>query len=86
MIKNTYTRILSPKEVNALVKEAARVKYIVNKVRVFSRHQVDSITVLDDADNALVFKAVRPNRDTWLVTFSKAYWQDPADAVLAAAI
>ena len=82
-MNNTYARILSTKEVNALVKEAKRVKYIVNKVRVFSRHQVDSITVLDDADNALVFKAVRPNRDTWLVTFSKTYWQSPADAALA---
>lgn len=83
MNKETYTRILSPKEVNVLVKEATRVKYVVNKVRVFSRHQVDSITVLDNADNALVFKAVRPNRDTWLVTFSKAYWRDPVDAALA---
>ena len=86
MIKNTYTRILSPKQVNELVKEAKRVKYIVNKVRIFSRSFVDSITVLDDLDNALVFKAARWDRQTWLVTFSKAYWKDPVDAVLAAAI
>ncbi len=80
---NSYLRLCSTKEVNTLVKEAQRVKYIVNKVRVFSRSFVDSITVLDDEDNALVFKALRANRAAWYVTFSKDYWQDPADASLA---
>ena len=82
-MNNTYQRILSTKEVNVLVKEAKRVKYIVNKVRVFSRSFVDSVAVLDDADNALVFKATRCDRQTWVVIFSKTYWQSPADAALA---
>jgi len=30
-MNNTYMRVLGTKEVNALVKEAQRVKYIVNK-------------------------------------------------------
>jgi len=84
-MNNTYTRILSTKAVNDLVKEAKRVKYIVNKVRVFHTSSVDAITVLDNEDNALVFKALRANRDTWIVTYSKAYWQNPEDAGLAVA-
>lgn len=82
-MNNPYMQLLSPKQVNELVKEAKRVKYLVNKVRVFSRSSVDTITVLDDEDNALVFKALRWNRRTWHVTFSKAYWQSPADAARA---
>jgi hypothetical protein len=83
MMKNTYTRVLSTKQVNVLAKEAKRVQYIVNKVRVFHTSSVDAITVLDNEDNALVFKALRVNRVTWIVTFSKTYWQSPEDAVLA---
>lgn len=79
-MKNTYTRVLSTKQVNVLAKEAKRVQYIVNKVRVFHSSSVDAITVLDNEDNALVFKALRANRDTWIVTFSKAYWMSPEDA------
>ena len=79
MMNNTYQRVLSTKEVNVLVKEAKRVKYIVNESRDFRSH----VEVLDDADNALVFKALRWNRRTWHVTFSKAYWQSAADAALA---
>jgi len=86
MMKNTYTRVLSTKQVNVLAKEAKRVQYIVNKVRVFHPSSVDAITVLDNEDNALVFKALRVNRDTWIVTFSKTYWQSPEDAVLAQGI
>ena len=78
MMNNTYQRILSTKEVNALVKEAKRVKYIVNESRDFRSH----VEVLDDADNALVFKALRWNRRDWHVTFSKTYWQSSADAAL----
>ena len=85
-MKNTYTRVLSTKAVNVLAKEAKRVRYIVNKVRVFHTSSVDAITVLDNENNALVFKALRANRDTWIVTFSKAYWQSPEDAVLAQGI
>jgi hypothetical protein len=58
-----------------MVKEAARVKYIVNKSRDFRSH----VEVLDDDTNDLVFKAVRWDRRTWCVTFSKTYWQAPAD-------
>jgi len=79
-MNDTYMRLLSTAEVNALVKEAQRVKYIVNKSRDFRSH----VEVLDDANNALVFKALRWNRRTWHVTFSKTYWQSPADAELAA--
>jgi hypothetical protein len=74
---NTYSRVLSTKEVNALTKEAQRVKYIVNKVRVFNPKLIDAITVLDDDNNDLVFKALRWDRHTWCVTFSKTYWQSP---------
>jgi hypothetical protein len=77
-MNDTYMRLLSTKEVNALVKEAKRVKYIVNESRDFRSH----VEVLDDANNALVFKALRWNRRTWHVTFSKTYWQSPADAAI----
>jgi hypothetical protein len=77
-MNDTYMRLLSTKEVNALVKEAKRVKYIVNESRDFRSH----VEVLDDADNDLVCKALRWNRCTWHVTFSKTYWQSPADAAV----
>ena len=77
-MNDTYMRVLSTKEVNALVKEAQRVKYIVNKSRDFRSH----VEVLDDENNAMVFKALRWNRLTWHVTFSKTYWQSPADAAI----
>ena len=80
MMNNTYMRVLGTKEVNALVKEAKRVKYIVNESRDFRSH----VEILDDSNNALVFKAFRWNRRTWHVTFSKDYWQSPAVAALAA--
>ena len=83
-MSNTYMRLYSTAEVNALVKEAKRVKYLVNKVRVFSRSFVDTITVLDDEDNALVFEALRWDRHNWQVMFSKTYWQSAEDAALAA--
>lgn len=75
-MNNTYMRLLSTAEVNVLVKEAKRVKYIVNESRDFRSH----VEVLDDANNALVFKALRWNRRTWHVTFSADYWQKEASA------
>ncbi len=78
-MNNTYTRIYSTQQVNVMVKEATRVKYIVNKVRVLSRRFVDSITVLDNDTNDVVFKAVRCDRQTWCVTLPSTYWQAPAD-------
>lgn len=70
-MNNTYIRLLGTAEVNALVKEAKRVKYIVNE----SKDSRSHVEVLDDEDNALVFKALRWDRRTWQVTFSKTYWQ-----------
>lgn len=52
-----------------LVKEARRVKYIVEKDALF-------VSVHDNETNDLVFKACRMNRSTWVASFSKLYWQE----------
>jgi hypothetical protein len=69
--KETFIKLCSPKFVNDLLKEAKRVKYLIEKDDM-------SFKVLDDETNDLVFKGIRMNRSFYGVTFSKKYWVEPA--------
>ena len=69
--KNTFIKLVRTADLNALVKEARRVKYLVERDDI-------SVTVHDDeAPHALVFKAIQVQRGIWGTTFSKDYWQEP---------
>jgi len=68
--KETFIKLCSPKYVQSLLREAKRVKYLIEKDDM-------SFTVKDDETNDLVFKGIRMNRTVYAVTFSKMYWVEP---------
>jgi len=70
MNKDTFIKLMAPQTVKEYLKEAKRVKYIIEK---------DDMTfkVLDDETKELVFKGIRMNRSFYAVTFSKKYWVEP---------
>ena len=68
--KETFIKLVSPKNVSSLLKEAKKVKYLIEKDDM-------SFTVKDDETNDLVFKGIRMNRTFYAVTFSKSYWVEP---------
>ena len=53
----------------SLIKEARRVKYLVEG------EPKDMYTVRDDSNNAIVFTGMY-NGVCWITLFSKAYWQE----------
>ena len=61
---------MSPTTVKDYLKEARRVKYIIEKDDM-------SFVVKDDETNEMVFKGIRLNRSFYAVTFSTLYWQEP---------
>jgi hypothetical protein len=67
----TFIKLCKTAFVKKLVKEARRVKYLVNQDEM-------SVVVRDDADNALVFKAIQVQSNLWATTFSTLYWQQDA--------
>lgn len=71
--RTSFMRVCKTDYVKKLVKEAKRVKYIVNNNGGFSYEVLDP-----DHDNSLVFSAVVIGRGIWAVKFSKVYWQEPA--------
>ena len=68
--KETFIKLCSPVFVKDLLKEAKRVKYLVEKDDM-------SFTVKDDETNDLVFKGIKMNRSFYAVNFSKKYWVEP---------
>ena len=68
--KETFIKLCSPKYVQTLLKEAKRVKYLIEKDDM-------SFVVRDDKTNDLVFKGIRMNRTFYAVNFSKKYWVEP---------
>jgi ferredoxin-fold anticodon binding domain-containing protein len=67
----TFIKLCKTAFVKKLVKEARRVKYLVEQDEM-------SVVVRDDADNALVFKAIQVRSNMWATTFSTLYWQQDA--------
>ena len=68
--KETFIKMCSPSFVKDLLKEAKRVKYLIEKDDM-------SFIVRDDETNDLVFKGIRMNRSFYAVNFSKKYWVEP---------
>ena len=66
----SFIRLCRTPYVNNLIKEAKRVKYLVTRDADFW------VEVRDDANNALVFKAVQMQKGIWGVTFSTTYWNE----------
>lgn len=71
--RTSFMRVCKTDYVKKLVKEAKRVKYIVNNNGGFNFEVLDP-----DYNNALVFSGVPLGRGIWSVRFSKDYWQEPA--------
>ena len=69
--RSTFIRIADKKKVNALIKEAKRVGYTVEKSGDFSA----KITDPDNA-GALVLKAVNMG-NCWSISYATAYWGEP---------
>ena len=69
--KETFIKLVSPKYVSSLLKEAKKVKYLIEKDDM-------SFTVKDDETNDLIFKGIRMNSTFYAVNFSKKYWVEPA--------
>ena len=69
--KETFIKLCSPEFVKDLLKEARRVKYLIEKDDM-------SFIVRDDETNDLVFKGIRMNRSFYAVNFSKKYWMEPS--------
>ena len=67
----TFIKLCKTAFVKKLVKEARRVKYLVEQDEM-------SVVVRDDADNDLVFKAIQVRSNMWATTFSTLYWQQDA--------
>jgi hypothetical protein len=65
-----FTKLLSPETVKSYLKEAKRVKYLVDKDDM-------SFYVNDDGTGELVFNGIRVNRSFYACTFSKKYWEEP---------
>ena len=70
MNKSTFIKMMAPQTVKEYLKEAKRVKYIIEKDDM-------SFKVLDDETKEMVFKGIRMNRNFYAVTFSKEYWVEP---------
>lgn len=70
MNEYSFIKLMSPTAVNEYLREARRVKYIIEKDDM-------SFKVLDDETNEMVFKGIRLNRSAYGVTFSKKYWIEP---------
>jgi hypothetical protein len=68
--KETFIKLCAPSFVKDLLKEAKRVKYLIEKDDM-------SFIVRDDETNDLVFKGIRMNRTFYAVNFSKKYWVEP---------
>jgi hypothetical protein len=67
----TFTRVCQQDHVKALVKEAKRVGYTIEK-------NSYSYKVYDPTkEGALVFRAVLMGRNVWGITYSRLYWQEP---------
>lgn len=66
---NIFVKLVEHQYFMSLVKEARRVKYLVEgKCK-------DMYTVRDNSNNDLVFKGMY-NGTCWITQFSKAYWQE----------
>lgn len=70
MKKDTFIKLMSVGMVKDYLKEARKVKYLVEKDAL-------TFTVKDDETRDLVFKGVRVNQGFYGVTFSKKYWVEP---------
>ena len=67
----TFIKLLGTPYLKSLVKEAKRVKYLVEKDEM-------SVVVRDDETNDLVFKSIQVQPNMWATTFSTLYWKDEA--------
>lgn len=67
---NIFVRMCNHKYFMSLIKEARRVKYIVEG------RPKDFYTVTDNETNDTVLQGMF-NGSVWLTTFSKTYWQEP---------
>ena len=70
--RQTFLKVCTTKFIKGLVKEAKRVKYVVNADAGYWYEVLDP-----DHANTLVFKAVQVKPNVWATTFSKVYWQEP---------
>ena len=70
--RTTFLKLCKTPFVKGLIKEAKRVKYIVNDNGGFNFEVLDP-----DHDNSLVFRGVQVRPGLWSVAFSKVYWQEP---------
>jgi hypothetical protein len=66
----TFIKLMSPEGVKSYLKEARRVKYLVDKDEM-------SFKVTDDETQDMVMRGIRMNRNFYAVTFSKLYWEEP---------
>lgn len=75
-VRNTFLKLCGTPYVKSLLKEAKRVKYIIDKNGVASA----GFKVLDpDHSNSLVFEDIEVRPGLWSVSFSKVYWEEPAN-------
>jgi hypothetical protein len=68
--KETFIKLCSPVFIKDLLREAKRVKYLIEKDDM-------SFVVRDDETNDMVFKGIRVSRSFYAVNFSKKYWTEP---------
>jgi elongation factor P hydroxylase len=71
--RQTFLKVCSTSFIKSLVKEAKRVKYVVNADAGYWYEVLDP-----DHNNTLVFKAVQVKPNVWATTFAKDYWQEPS--------
>jgi len=72
-----FMKIAKSDVVKDHLKEAKRVKYIVEKDDM-------SFYVNDDETGELVMKGIMVGRNIYAITFNNQYWQDPVPLVLSA--
>ena len=76
--RTSFIRISDKATVTALVKEAKRVGYKVEK-KMFDAKTVFSYVVTDPENaNAVVFRSTNVRPGLWATSYSLTYWDEPA--------
>ena len=77
--RTSFIRIGDKAGVLALVKEAKRVGYVVEK-KMFDAKTVFTYVVTDpDNANAMVFRSTNVRPGMWATSYSLKYWDEPAN-------
>ena len=77
-MENTFIKLMTLEALRPYIKEAKRVGYTIEGSVKSGKFKILTDECESHPANEMVFKGIRhPFNGAWLMTFSKAYWQEP---------